>query len=372
MRKIILFGLVLLLGLLSCKDNAVAYSNQELMLEKVVDSNIDVDFASLGYNMTAIPLNLPDSIFLSGNTHVLYVSQIDGSFFASDGKLIYKFDRDGNLTNNIGVIGHGPMEYQNIYSVSFDSEEKMAYIYAGNNTIYVYTFDGIPSEVVKLESDGYIGGAFRIKDGYWAETLNVDKGKTSISITKYNNDGKRTDDHVLTSFEANSNPDYYPSPIVNQHDGCSYNYYCPYNAKLYNISSEGIKSILTIDGGKYASTGNQINDMDFKTAHRDKFAEILDLYQSEESIFLLYTIGRKVYAGIVDKVSGKCVCNFQTGNPMRGGGLKISDNTEIKIWPQYVSRHNLYSINFSESDGNSSPDGNEDSADEPVLLTLNK
>ena len=368
MKSLIVFSLTILLLLSSCTDQGLAYSDNELHLEKIVDSNLDVDLSSLGYSLTKIPLILPDSSSLSGNTHVIYVSQRDSSLFASNGKHIYRFGKNGILKNKIGIIGQGPVEYQNIFSATFDSEEKMAYIYAGNNKINVYTFDGIPCKSVELQSNGYIGGAYRIKEGYWAESLDYNEDTTTISLIRFDNNGKKTDEHIITSFESKYGPDYYPSPIVYQYDNLQYSYYCPYNSQLYNVGHKEIKGVLSIDGGKYAFTDNQINDMDYRSSNRDKFVEILDIYQNDASIFILYTIDRKIYGGIVDKTSGKCVLNFQTGNPIRGGGVRIDKKAEIKTWPQYVDSHNIYSICFCESENLSDYSDTEES----LLLILNK
>ncbi len=350
MKNLIIIDLIIaLLCLSSCNDDVVAYYNNNIFLEGVVSTNLDEDFSDMGYQIEKHMLILPDSIFLSGNSHVIYISQVDSSFFATDGKLIFRFDKDGDFRNKIGVLGHGPMEYQNIYSSSFDSNEEKAYIYAGNNTIYAYSFEGLPTNVVELESNGYVGGAYRIKDGFWAESLSYDKGKTTISIITFNNIGRKTGETVLASFDTKSAPDYYPSPIVNQQGNLDYHYYSPYTSQLYNVSSEGINSALTVEGGKFKFDGDKINDMDFKTDNRDKFIEMLDIHNSEDAIYLLYTIGRKFYAAIIDKKSGECVYNSHINNPIRGGGIVISEETEIKAWPQFVWNNNIYSILYEEN-----------------------
>lgn len=349
---IIIEFIIVILGLSSCNDSGDAYFNNSIFLEQIVSTDLDENFSDMGYNIEKRILTLPDSVFLSGNSHVIFVSQLDSSFFTSDGKYLFRFDQQGHFKNKIGVLGHGPLEYQNIFCSSFDSNEEKVYIYAGNNIIYVYSFEGFPINVVELESNGYIGGAYRIKDGFWAESLNYNMGQMTITIITFDNNGRKIDETVLASFDAKDKPNYYPSPIVNQQGDLDYHYYSPYTSQLYNVSSEGINSILTIEGGKFTFDGEKINNMDFRTDNRDKFIELLDIHDSAHTIYLLYTIGRKVYAGIVDKRTGKCVYNNPINNPIRGGGIAISEEAGIKMWPQFTWNNKIYSIVYEENSDN--------------------
>ncbi len=366
MKGLVLSVFIVLLFLNSCNDNAIAYTDGELQLENVVETTINEDFLTLGYNLTKVPLTLPDSVFLTGSSHVIYVSHKDSSVFVSDGKLIYRFDKEDILKNTIGNVGHGDMEYQNIFSTSLDTDEEKVYIYAGNNKMYVYTFEGTPADAVTLESDAYIGGAYRKKDGYWAEALKYDKEKAEISIVEFDNNGKQSNKHILASFEVKSHADYYPSPIVSQKEEFTYNYYCPYTAKLYSISDEGINCILTISGGKYSYNCNQLNNMEYRTNNRDRFVEILDIYSDNKTIYLLYTTNRKLFASIIYETSGRCVYNSPIDNPKRGGGMQISKGIETKTWPQYVCNNALYSICFDDS----SKVTDADQVEEPNIIIL--
>lgn len=359
-------SVIILLCFGSCKDNEVAYFNRTILLEKVVSTDSNESFSDMGYQVEKRMLIFPDSIFISGNSHVVFVSQVDSSIFATDGKYIFRFDKEGKFRNRIGILGHGPMEYQNIFNSSFDTNEENVYLHVGNGKIYVFSFDGLPVDVVELESDGYIGGAYRLKDGFWAETLSYENGKNTISIIIFNNNGKKRDEIILASFDAGHSPDYYPYPIVNQQGNLVYDYYSPYTSQLYNISSEGIKNALTVKGGKFSIEGDKINDMDYKTDNRNRFVEILDIHNSEDAVYLLYTIGRKVYAGILDKTSGKCVFNGHINNPVRGGGIQISENSDIKTWPHCIWRNNIYSISYEQCNGGSNSGTNENA----LLLIL--
>lgn len=369
MKKFIFaISAIILLCFSSCKDKEAAYSKSTILLEKVVSTDSNESFSEMGYQIEKRILFFPDSIFLSGNSHIVFVSQIDSSIFATDGKYIYRFDKEGKFRNRIGILGHGPMEYQNIFNSSFDTNEENVYLYVGNGKIYAFSFDGLPIHVVELESNGYIGGAYRLNDGFWAETLSYENGKSTISIVIFNNNGKKKDEIILASFDAIHSPDYYPCPIVSQQENMVYDYYSPYTSQLYNISSGGIKNALTVEGGKFSIEGDKINDMNYKTNNRNRFVEILDIQNSDDAVYLLYTINREIYAGILDKSTGNCVFNGHINNPAKGGGIKISANSDIKTWPNYVWRNYICSISYEQYSSDSSSNTNENA----LLLILKK
>lgn len=359
---------LLMLFLTNCKEKEIVYTDGILDIEGMISINKNATLSELGYTSIATPLNMPENVFLPGNSYVVFSSPSDSLIFISGGNKIYVFDYEGNIKNTIGKIGHGDMEYLNIYSVSFDSNERKAYIYDGHRRIYIYSFRGEPVAVINLQSDAYIVGAYRKDDGYWAEAMTQSSDSVTISLIKFDNIGSKKASHKLISFPSKKSPDYYPVPIVRQETGFNYSYYCQYTSKMYRISNEGVKEILNIDGGEYTFKENQINDMDYRTNNRGRFVEILDIINDQNTIYLLYVLNQSPYASIIDKKSGKCLFNSRISNPVRGGGLQISDQDIARIWPQYILSDIIYSIYFNNCEMKSEIN----QTDYPFLIQLKK
>lgn len=315
-------------GIISIGDNTFRHKN--------------LSISDMDYNIEIIPLETTDSCLLNGNAHIIYASNTD--VLISDGRKIFRFDENGNFKNSIGTVGDGPMEHLAVFKASFDAMNNQLYIYDGHKKIITWNLDGIPVSETFIDTDGYIPLAIKMGNGYFAEERVWGKdNKMRIFNIHLNKEGVKDEILQILNLSGVEEINYFPSSIVSENSNIYY-YYNPYGTELYEITDKSITTKYKFDLGDFAPNIKLLGNMTYREKNRGEFIELLDIVLSGDMMFLLYHIGNNIFGYLLNTESGKVLLHSDIGNPMKGGGLKLNDNSEICVWPHYSRDKDLYSL----------------------------
>lgn len=148
--------LLCLIILFSCTQKTDTQFKEEIPFFSVNISDVKkeeaIPLSDLIESLEIIQLENKDEAFSKIRT--LYISEKHMGI-RSDKDAFKLFDRRGNFINNIGGIGQGPGEYNNIYHTQLDERSKRVYILPfPSDRILVYNLKGafIPAETILLAS----------------------------------------------------------------------------------------------------------------------------------------------------------------------------------------------------------------------------
>lgn len=350
MLRIISCTLSVILFFYSCSSERPVLNTENMDLEAVLDSSVSETLDGLGYDVHVLLLETTENAYLPKNSHIAHVS--DSDILINGSRLLYRFGTDGKFKNTIGRIGQGPYEHAVIASSDVDADNGNILIYDGNKRIIEWSSDGQPIREVALKSDGYIIKVLFQNGHYWAEErTNSNDNTERTSIVLFDGDGNRQEEYPICTNKLRCDISYRPAPIVRK-TGETIHYYNNYNTTLYKCDTDSVNELMTMNFGKYAQTGDRINDMASRKAEAAETAETLDFILCEDDLFLLMRKGNSLFCSVID-ASGSCKVSCPISDPRKGGGIALCKDLDINFWPQSSRGKKLFALHEIHPDSES-------------------
>ena len=330
------------MSLIGCNNShPVLERDGDIDLEYVLDNTDDSNWKSIGYQFHPLVLETNDSCLLPQNSHIIYVSSND--IYITGNHIIYRFGIDGKFKNRIGQIGQGPMEHKYIYSVSIDEPTSSVHIFDGNKRIIVWTCDGQPVKEILLNSENSISALKYLQNIYIAEERIFKENKANICISFIDSLGNEQRREEVFSPRSTEEWTYFPVPIIQQNRN-ELLYFSPFSNSLASITKDSITEKYRFNLGKYTPDANKINDADYRIQTGKGLTEVLDIIDGDGQIFILAHKGMTLFAIIIDKSTGENILSSTITDPRRGGGIALTDDSNIRLWPHYEQQNSIYSI----------------------------
>lgn len=136
-----------------CKANELGGEVEDFLLSELVES---VDVVRLETNDSCLVKEIW-KIVVSDN----YIGILE-----HDGRPYKLFDRKGRFVTNVGRIGQGPHEYNNLINASIDEKNNRIYLmpFARTDALLCYDLEGNPHDDIPLYYKSLDKGSFFIKD----------------------------------------------------------------------------------------------------------------------------------------------------------------------------------------------------------------
>jgi len=134
----------------------------------------DIGFIQLGYNQ---------KVLLSDN---IELQLVDNFFFIFDfiKKTLYRFNKDGQFINQIGLSGKGPTEYSQVLGFAVNSKKQIVEVLCDLGCkIKQYSYDGIylGSLNIPIRTDGF---SLTAEGNYWFYSI-IGNGETNYRLHFY-------------------------------------------------------------------------------------------------------------------------------------------------------------------------------------------
>lgn len=331
---------------LSCKGSIQDDGGVVIDITSIAESNITMSFDDFLEIQECIPLQTTKSCMLSSNASVLTVTSKD--ILIRDRDNIYRFNRNGDFKNIIGVFGHGHSEHGKILSACSDNEMQMVYILTLDRKIYMYSFDGIFVGLYSVETsrNESIKSIYHIGKSFFCEmrTDNSDGVKSSICI--YNQKGVKDKEFVLYKDEKSF-------PVNRESFSIGYQYLnnlrfiLEYDNKLFSIA-DTLCVNYTLSDEKVLPNRAFVEDVRNRPKLMRDMLQVLDIKETTNYLFFIVYFRNK-YKGIVyNKSSRKPIYSSEDINPKLCNGINLDQQEHFGVWPIWSDGKILTSIIPSE------------------------
>lgn len=140
--KSLFISFIMLLG---CSSKNERNNHFEISLSNL--KKVEIDLNDLIDEIQYIPLR--------GNKAIQYIQHFENTsnyyFIACQPSMILKFDKNGNLINQIGSEGRGPGEYQRNLNFSVSEEDSLLVFLSNNYLLNFYNFSGELINILDIE-----------------------------------------------------------------------------------------------------------------------------------------------------------------------------------------------------------------------------
>ncbi|SEK19970.1 6-bladed beta-propeller [Parapedobacter koreensis] len=308
-------------------------------LENQLQSNQRCTLSDLADSISYIFLETSDNSLLPNISAIVYLDSND--IFVRGGNYVYRFSGIGKFLNRIGAVGMGPKEYPSLQEVSIDPYNKQLLLLSQSGHVYIYGYDG--NFVKKLHLEGEISAINSLNDNsfvcevrdyndsYRSSLIQFDKDGAvikKIEIEKDNLNFSRSLQTVSLMFNTNN----------------SIKFKSLYNDTLFSYNKLQLTPHKILNLGRLSPSRDLIENVDKKNELLSKYAQIVDIVESENYLFLLIIMNEKLNGVIVDKDNNKVVYNQEIENPRAGGGIDNDLNNSGKFWPMLSSNNQKNSV----------------------------
>lgn len=302
--------------LLSFCVQTYCFAQQEISLANQTSDKKVVRLSSIAFEIENIPLELTDKCILSTDLAVcctskfIFISDLQTSSF-------YRFSREtGAFLNSIGQRGQGPGEYSRALCFSVDEEEERVYLIdTFAKKVLVYTFEGKFIHTLPLEAPTYM--FMKLKNEFYYYNINYLQSK--YELYKANSKGEILNQSLTEKNDLikDKNPFSLEMPFFYKHKENLF-FKNTVSNNIYKIDNSLNKQIVyKFLLGKY-SRRNEDRDFEMqenkaRSIAKEQQITICDLFETNKSIFISYTLGDKNCMAIYDKNNKSTIIPFTNG-----------------------------------------------------------
>lgn len=346
--SITIIGILGIISLSCGRKNATNESEYQIDIAAIIDTPIESSLEELGYKGRTIQLETDSMSLLPAGSNV--IGCMADNYFINGKMLLYRFSSTGKFLNTIGRLGNGPMEHSTLYSASFNASDSTIHLYTGNNRIIIWSIDGRPLKEISLQLEQNVTTAYVFTNGYWGETKHESNdNKDTVCIVWFDMEGIPVKTDNLISIDRMKDVSYYTVPMIFPMQD-AYGYLSDYTSTLYKITPSDAIFLREFNMGKYGMDMNKIGDMEYRQQVKESTAQILDIRSGNEMTytFLIIRKGRDLY-GVILNNEGQCLYCQQIEDPRREGGILLSRESGLRVWPTYINGSTLYTLVADEN-----------------------
>ena len=343
MKHRILFSLSILsvLSLISCNYESKNNEIPTIDLYGQIDTSSCNHLDQSAWNVKEINLNLTDSTIFSN----IEIDKVEGDdVWVNDYKGVYHFSAaTGNCTSILSKRGQGPDEYQSILCARILASGNIAINDFNTKNILLYHPDGnfitrnkkefgdlvaTGNDITTLSFPGYC------KAGAMAYKLNSDLVATDSLLLGRDRETTKGFLHMLPLYEMNGKP------------------YLQFQDTIFSLEDMSNKKPLVSLYTGALHIPEEVED-DFKrTSEWSNYINSLFATIWKSLIFIKYSYGENTYYDIWDIDKEKLIYRskgtFATVD--KGFPIKLSDGSEVFVWPQYSDENSLIGLIPAETD----------------------
>jgi hypothetical protein len=287
----------------------------ELAVSFSVDAE-EMNVSEFAESVELVPLATADDLLLGEYSRIICMGEL---IYITDSKIIYRFDRNGELTGRISRQGEGPGDYIYMTDFKINSAGLVWVLDGARRRLYQYDWDGELVDEIAL--DGLVYGLYLENDSYiYLYYINVLTDENKHLLKRFSLETCTVTNEYLPIDAERAK---YPRMIGNNHfshtaDGEGIYHFRMFSDTIYEIGKDAQlrpKYVMNIDGKNipkafFNDDYQNIGDF-FQELYKHNYAFADGLYVESERYGLMnFNYGKRPHLAFIDRKTGASLRNF--------------------------------------------------------------
>jgi len=278
--------------ILSCSQ-----AQQSELPEFFVDTKQDssLPLSEIAAEITAIELELTDKSMINPDAIARIIIAENNIIVADRLRGVFVFNKDGKFVQSIGSRGHGPGEYNFVWTIGFDDKSKRLFITSFSpSKIICYQLDGKFLKESQLYSFGFYHDINYFNEKLYLDFISIQDGKLATRILYRLNENLQVIDSIIhreSRFERNYNHSFHFCDYIIKRNTSVYMYFPE------NYSKKDAPEVIVLRDTLYRFEDNHLVPelkLKFKNDGLDglgnKIIDLYNIFRSSRYVFAIYDI----------------------------------------------------------------------------------
>lgn len=297
-------------------------------LESEIQTETTSRLSTIADSISYVYLETNDESLLPNISSLIHIDSTD--IFIRGGNHVYRFTGSGQYLNRIGAFGMGPEEYSSLQNISVDPYRNQLLFLTQSGQVYLYGYDG--KKIKEIKIDGEVSAINFLKDGSFICEIREYKVNYSSSLVQFDTNGNSIKKIEIENDNLNFGRSLQTVSIMYEANNIL-RFKTLYSDTLFRYENQNLMVHKILHLGKYSPSRDLIEDVNKKSELLNKYVQIVDASESNQYLFLILIMNKKLNGAIVDKNNNKLVFKKEIQHPRNGGGVENDLNKYGYFWP---------------------------------------